>query len=606
MEGYTGSVTIVTAGAPAGVSAVASNVGTTGTTTTGTITVSVAAGVVAGSYPLTVTGSGAGVSSVQTTLTLTVTAAPLAADFSLSATSPLALAPGASGTVPVTITRTNFTEAVVLTVTGLPTGVTAAFAPAAPTGTTSTLTLQVGASVAPGSYPLQIVGTGAPGSRTSALSLTVSVAGSYALTVKVTVTPTGSVSTTVTVTPTGGFTGAVALGIAGLPAGVSASFSPTSTSTTSTLTLTTAGAAPGTSTLTITGETVGLSDVNATLSATVMPVSASTTITLDYSACVAGDKVTWAAYRDGPSASWIPVTVSSNRFTFTLHNALGGVALASSQGVEVLLERTSWLADYAEHPCQPLDEERTVSGTATNLPANANGFMSFGTNAIEITSAQPAYSLIEVPLGVHDLLGYAYIGATVGVNNRAFIRRDVNPAPPGMMSAADFAGSESFAPQVASVSVVGVSAGQLLEHSMSYATRTGSATRCDIATFYEQLPVTGSTFSAYGVPASRQRADDVHVLNVRTSTTIGQTSYFQEAVESFHTFAGRTVMMPESFNPTASRVTSGSHHQLRVQGTLPAEYTTVLALSSGLSTDQNYGMLWGRVADELHGNADRG
>jgi len=62
-----------------------------------------------------------------------------------------------------------------------------------------------------------------------------------------TVTGGQSASYTVTVSPTNGFTGPVALSVAGLPAGVSASFNPTAidTSGTSTLTLVTSNSTPG-------------------------------------------------------------------------------------------------------------------------------------------------------------------------------------------------------------------------------------------------------------------------------------------------------------------------------------------------------------------------
>src|SRR5439155_160452 len=48
------------------------------------------------------------------------------------------------------------------------------FSPAAPTGTSSTLTVSVGASVAPGVYDLTVDGTGTPGNRSTPLTLTVS------------------------------------------------------------------------------------------------------------------------------------------------------------------------------------------------------------------------------------------------------------------------------------------------------------------------------------------------------------------------------------------------------------------------------------------------
>ncbi len=587
--GFTGPVTIGTTGAPTGVTATASDVATSGTTTTGTITVTVAASVAAGSYPLVVTASGSGVPSATAALSLVVTAAPPSPDFSLSATSPPAALQGASATVPVTIARTNFTGAVTLSATGVPTGVTATFAPQAPTGTSSTLTLAVGSTVPPGSYPVQIVGSGAPGTRSGTITLVVSVAGSYAILANpnaATVAPSGSVTSTVSVSPSGGFSGVVGLSVTGLPTGMSASFSPVSTSTTSTLTLVTSGAAPGASTLIITGQTSGLANVTTTLGVTVMPVSTNTTITLDYAACPADERVQWLAYRDGPTAPWTPVTGVADRFEFTLTGALGGLAVVTNSGVAVLLQTVGFLTDYAARPCDLPQPERTVSGIAAGLPANANGWMSYGTSAIEIRTASPDFLLDDAPLGPHDLLGYIRTGTGVGTNDRAFLRRDVNPAAPGNISNVDFSGPESFVPQFASVTVVGAN-GQALEHSMSYVTRV-SGTSCDIATLYDQLPAVGATVPAYGVPANRQRTDDLHLLNVRASTTTGQTKVFQEALESFHTLSTRGLTLPAPFNPTVSRVTGAGHHRLRVQGTLPAELDGIIAVSTGAFSDLDY------------------
>ena len=64
-----------------------------------------------------------------------------------------------------------------LSLGGAPAGVTGVFAPAAPTGTASTLTVTVGIAVAPGVYNLTVDGTAArPGSRSTALTLTVTAA----------------------------------------------------------------------------------------------------------------------------------------------------------------------------------------------------------------------------------------------------------------------------------------------------------------------------------------------------------------------------------------------------------------------------------------------
>src|SRR6266513_685253 len=77
--------------------------------------------------------------------------------------SALTSAPGGGGPTPVTLTRTNFTGAVTLSLAGAPGGVTGSFSPAAPTGTSSTLTVNVGGAVAPGVYHLTVSGTGSAG-----------------------------------------------------------------------------------------------------------------------------------------------------------------------------------------------------------------------------------------------------------------------------------------------------------------------------------------------------------------------------------------------------------------------------------------------------------
>src|SRR5213078_970718 len=132
-----------------------------------------------GVYNLTVDGTGSA-GDRSTPLTLTVCTA---GDYTLSLTpAELTVEQGATGTATVTITRTNFTGAVSLSLSNAPTGVTGSFDPAAPTGTSSTLTVHVGAAVAPGVYNLTVDGTGTPGNRSTPLTLTVSAAPNYALT----------------------------------------------------------------------------------------------------------------------------------------------------------------------------------------------------------------------------------------------------------------------------------------------------------------------------------------------------------------------------------------------------------------------------------------
>src|SRR2546429_311815 len=87
-----------------------------------------------------------------------------AAEYSLSlAPAALTIVQGATGNTTVTITRTNFTDAVTLSLGGAPTGVTGSFKPAAPTGGSATGTVRVGTSVVAGAFNQNVNGNGSPG-----------------------------------------------------------------------------------------------------------------------------------------------------------------------------------------------------------------------------------------------------------------------------------------------------------------------------------------------------------------------------------------------------------------------------------------------------------
>lgn len=149
---YTGAVTIAVDGAPSGVTGTASNLQTSGTTTTASVAIVVGATTTPGSYTLTAHASGSGVAEVTRSITLTVTAAGTSS-YTLSATpATLSIAAGASGTTQIGLARTNFAGSVNLAVTNAPNGITGSFNPVNTTGNSSTLTINVAGSVAPGTY----------------------------------------------------------------------------------------------------------------------------------------------------------------------------------------------------------------------------------------------------------------------------------------------------------------------------------------------------------------------------------------------------------------------------------------------------------------------
>jgi hypothetical protein len=124
-----------------------------------------------GRYFLTVRGTATGFADRTVTFPLDVGAA-----YTLALNPDgLTIGQGATGTTTVVITRTDFTGAVTLTLEGAPAGVSGVFNPTPAPGTSSQLTLSVGAAVAPGQYDLTVRGTATGfADRTVTLALFVS------------------------------------------------------------------------------------------------------------------------------------------------------------------------------------------------------------------------------------------------------------------------------------------------------------------------------------------------------------------------------------------------------------------------------------------------
>ena len=149
--------------------------------------------------------------------------------------SSVTVADGASGGVTVTVgVAGGFSAAVLLSATGLPNGVTAAFSNSslsAPGSGTSTLTLSVGSQVATGSYPIGISANGGTVTQNASLTLIVTQAGSFTLGLSassVSLAQGGAGSVQATVTAANGFSAPVALTVAGLPSGATAIPTPAS------------------------------------------------------------------------------------------------------------------------------------------------------------------------------------------------------------------------------------------------------------------------------------------------------------------------------------------------------------------------------------------
>ncbi|HZF13575.1 MAG TPA: hypothetical protein VFE33_32680 [Thermoanaerobaculia bacterium] len=278
-------------------------------------------------------------------------------DFAISA-SPTAVtaAQGTSANTTVSTSITgSFNSAVSLAASGLPAGASASFSPtsiAAPGSGSSTLTLSAGTAAA-GTYTVTVTGTGGGKTHSTTVSFTVTASGTpdFALAVSPTAVSAAqgtSGTTTVSTTVSGGFNSAVSLAASGVPAGATATFSPTSIaapgSGSSTLTLAAGTATAGNYTVTVTG-TGGGKTHTATVSFTVTSgtvqqllqnpgfesgntiwVATASVITNSTSEAAHGGS--WKAWLDGYGTTHtdtlyqqvaIPSTITTATLTFWLH-----------------------------------------------------------------------------------------------------------------------------------------------------------------------------------------------------------------------------------------------------------------------------------------------
>lgn len=267
-NGFTGNVNLSVSGAPAGVTpSFSANPVYVAGTSSPALNVAAAANTAPGTYPLTVTATGNGITrTVQ--LTLTVGAA---ASFTLSSTtSSQSVLAGGSTAFALAIAPVNgFTNTVALSVSGAPAGVSATFSPAsvavANAATSSTLSIVTATSAPTGTYTLVVTASGGGVTRTANVTLNIGAAPTFSIsaTPSATVLAGQNASYQVTLTAVSGFASAVSLSVAGLPSGAITVFAANPMSLSSTIstgvTIGTSSATPaGTYYLTLTASGGGI------------------------------------------------------------------------------------------------------------------------------------------------------------------------------------------------------------------------------------------------------------------------------------------------------------------------------------------------------------
>jgi hypothetical protein len=171
----------------------------------------------------------------------------------------------------------NFSSAINLSASGVPTGTTVSFNPnpiASPGNGSATMTINVGANTSLGTYPITVTGNGGGVQHSTTVTLTVTDPPDYTISANpsaVTIVQGGQGSSTVTTTVVGGFNSAINLSAAGVPSGTSVNFNPNPI------------AAPGNGSATMTinvGATTAVGTYPITITGSGGGVQHSTTVTL--------------------------------------------------------------------------------------------------------------------------------------------------------------------------------------------------------------------------------------------------------------------------------------------------------------------------------------
>lgn len=526
--GFAGDVAMTATGAPAGMTVTFAPATLTGAAATSTATIATTAATVAGTYTLTIRGNSTGQTERTTSIAVTVGAAP-GVTVALAPTT-LSIAQNSSAQSVVTIARIgSLTGDVAMTATGMPTGLTVAFAPATVTGTSTTALVTVGSVVAVGTYPIVITGTGV-GSvlGTATLSVTVTAAQGFTLAASAAAAVQGATgASTITITRIGGFTTNVDLTATGLPANVTAAFNPASASgTTSTLTFTAAaGATPGSYTVTVNGTAAGATTQSTTVALTITASGGGGGGNIAWKFCDATRVPLWFAFRNGTSGTWTRVTPSAdNTFSFSLSGSSGGVALVQgvtnggTQGT-VYYYTTTELTGIAASECTTSPGGKSITGTYAGLTNSATAIQSgisfLGSASGTASGANVTFN--NVPNKTTDLLAYRnVINLTAGTfsADRGVLRRNVNVPGISTVGTIDFDGAESFALATGTITFTNAGTDQTAVIA-SFTTTNGTA---------GSIVSVGGAGTVLGIPASKTQAGDLHLQIASASTADGLSS----------------------------------------------------------------------------------
>ena len=602
---FTGAVSLSLSGLPAGVTGSFAPASLDASSTSSVLTLNAGTTATAGTTAITIAASGAGVSTQSTMVQLTVVQPTI----SLALSAPtLSVTTGQTGTTTVSITRSvGFSGAVSFVLESVPTGVTGSFASSPTNGTTSVLTVTVGATAVAGTYNMTLRGSAAGvQDKTATVVLIVAASGPVGFTIAVDPVefelPAGrgwSTNGFVTIARVNGFTGPVNVAVQGLsfPAVIGATPSTIASNAVSTNTLAFVidGAAPGVYGGTVKVSAPGFADQTTPIR---LRVSLPSSGGITWKFCRADRVPRYFAVRDGngawthvvPSGPASPTDADPATFSFNLSQATASVAminLGEHTSTSPLIEGFNWTVHYmttqeivalAAQECvsSPNVTTRTASGTVT-------GYQSF--DAIVATAARlgqanvgstgplsTSLSMRNLPNGPFDLLvsrtAFTSISNPIVVRG-IVLRRGLDPAPGGTVAGIDFASGEATPPATATLTF-GNSKGENFFAAQTFLTTNGL-----IGLFSSTGSYASPARTWQGVPTAKLIAGDLHQVVATTANAAIRRQII--------TFSNEVTTKTLNFGPvlsvpvvTASTTTGGGF--LRAVGSLAPDYVARVAM----------------------------
>jgi large repetitive protein len=363
----------------------------------------------------------------------------LAPSFTISAEpTSLSIVQGASGQVGITeVGQNGFAGSITLAASGLPSGVTASFAPTTVAGL---IMLTLTANSVPATEGYTVTVTGTSGTLTANTTFFLLLIPGPSITIgasptSLSIVQGGSGTSGITVTGQNGFLkgNLISLAASGLPAGVTASFTPNPTTGTSVLTLTASSTATlGPATVTVTGTAQTLT-ASTTLAFTVNPAQSFT---------LTGPPAV-AVLQGATSTSTVQV-IPQNGFTGSVQ-----LFLSPLLGVPINSPPPGITASFSPNPTTGTSvltltaSSAAATGTYTLSVTGTSGSLIEATTIILTVSPAPSFTLSATP-PAQGMAPGGYSTSTITVTGQNGFNGSVQLAASGLPSGV----TASFAPNL--------------------------------------------------------------------------------------------------------------------------------------------------------------